>query len=259
MKLALVQLQVLEKNKAGNVAHGLELLRQAAKEHDIVVLPEVWPTGYSLGHLQQEAESFESDLIKDICQIAKENECSILAGSIPMSHDGKIYNTSVAVSKNGSIVNYYDKVHLFGLFNEEQFFAPGQRFNAFELDGICCGSTICYDLRFPVWARNCGNEYDLLIYVANWPTARISSWDTLLPARAVENEAYVCGCNRIGEDNMGFAHVGHSAVYDYKGGNILAFNPDEEGIKLVELNKEGLDRFRSKFPAFKDADKFVWA
>ena len=87
MKLALVQLQVLEKNKAGNVAHGLELLRQAAKEHDIVVLPEVWPTGYSLGHLQQEAETFDSSLIKDICQIAKENECSILAGSIPMSHD----------------------------------------------------------------------------------------------------------------------------------------------------------------------------
>ena len=254
MKLALVQLQVLEKNKAGNVAHGLELLRQAAKEHDIVVLPEVWPTGYSLGHLQQEAESFESDLIKDICQIAKENECSILAGSIPMSHDGKIYNTSVAVSKNGSIVNYYDKVHLFGLFNEEQFFAPGQRFNAFELDGICCGSTICYDLRFPELYRHLALQGAKIIFCpAEWPEARGDIWRLLAQARAAENHLFMVAVNCAGTFK-GAPFYGHSMVVA-PSGKILAEAGMAEEVISCEIDLAAIDKVRSRLNALSDVRK----
>lgn len=251
MKLALVQLQVLEKNKAGNVAHGLELLRQAAKEHDIVGLPEVWPTGYSLGHLQQEAETFDSSLIKDICQIAKENECSILAGSIPMSHDGKIYNTSVAISKNGSIVNYYDKVHLFGLFNEEQFFAPGQRFNAFDLDGICCGSTICYDLRFPELYRHLALQGAKIIFCpAEWPEARGDIWRLLAQARAAENHLFMVAVNCAGTFK-GAPFFGHSMVVA-PSGKILAEAGMDEEIISCEIDLAAIDKVRSRLNALRD-------
>lgn len=251
MKLALVQLQVLEKNKAGNVAHGLELLRQAAKEHDIVVLPEVWPTGYSLGHLQQEAETFDSSLIKDICKIAKENECSILAGSIPMSHDDKIYNTSVAISKNGSIVNYYDKVHLFGLFNEEQFFAPGQRFNAFDLDGICCGSTICYDLRFPELYRHLALQGAKIIFCpAEWPEARGDIWRLLAQARAAENHLFMVAVNCAGTFK-GAPFFGHSMVVA-PSGKILAEAGMDEEIISCEIDLATIDKVRSRLNALSD-------
>ena len=154
MKIALLQLAILEKNKEANVAHGLQLVRQHAPSHDVLVLPEVWTTGYSLGHLDAEAETEASPVLAELQKIAAEHGCAIVAGSVPMRREGRVYNTSVAIDKTGSIVNLYDKVHLFGLFNEERFFAPGNNFKAFELDGVCCGSTICYDLRFPELFRH---------------------------------------------------------------------------------------------------------
>lgn len=165
MKIALLQLEVLEKNKAANVAHGLQLAAEAAQKHDLLVLPEVWTTGYSLGHLEQEAETPASPVLAQLAEIARNEQCAILAGSVPMRHaDGKIYNTSAAINKNGEIVNLYDKVHLFGLFHEEDFFAPGNNFQAFTLDGLCCGSTICYDLRFPELFRHLALQGAQLIF-----------------------------------------------------------------------------------------------
>jgi predicted amidohydrolase len=124
MKIALLQMEVLEKNKEANVAHGLQLVRQAADEHDLLVMPEIWTTGYSLGRLSKEAEAVDGEVLAEICKIAAEKQCSIIAGSVPMSRDGKVYNTSVAINKAGQIVNMYDKVHLFGLFKEEEFSLP---------------------------------------------------------------------------------------------------------------------------------------
>lgn len=254
MKLALVQLQVLEKNKAGNVAHGLDLLRQAAKEHDLVILPEVWITGYSLGHLEQEAETFDSKLIEEICQIAKDNECSIVAGSIPMSHDGKVFNTSLAISKDGSIVNYYDKVHLFGLFNEEKFFAPGQRFNAFDLDGICCGSTICYDLRFPELFRHLALQGAMIIFCpAEWPEARGDIWRLLAQARAAENHLFMVAVNCAGTFK-GAPFYGHSMVVA-PSGKILAEAGMDEEIISCEIDLAAIDKVRSRLNALSDVRK----
>lgn len=254
MKLALVQLQVLEKNKAGNVAHGLELLRKAAKEHDLVVLPEVWITGYSLGHLQQEAETLDGTLVQEICAIAKENSCSIVAGSMPMKHDGRIYNTSLAISKEGKVVNHYDKVHLFGLFNEEKFFAPGQRFNAYDLDGVCCGSTICYDLRFPELFRHLALQgAQILFCPAEWPEARGDIWRLLAQARAAENHTFVVAVNCAGTFK-GAPFFGHSMVVA-PSGKILAEAGMEEEIISVDIDLAAIDKVRARLNALADVRK----
>ena len=150
MKLALVQMEVLEKNKAGNVEKACNLLKQAAPQADIAVLPEIWTTGYSLGHLSKEAEYLNGPVIEEIRSIAAANSCAVVAGSIPLRKgDGNVYNTTVVIDKNGEIVFCYSKLHLFSMFNEQRFFKPGSDFSAYELEGVTCASTICYDLRFP--------------------------------------------------------------------------------------------------------------
>lgn len=254
MKLALVQLQVLEKNKAGNVVHGLEVLRKVTKDHDLVVLPEVWITGYSLGHLQQEAETFDGELVQEICAIAKENSCAIIAGSMPMKHDGKIYNTSLAISKEGELANYYDKVHLFGLFNEEKFFAPGQRFNAYDLDGICCGSTICYDLRFPELFRHLALQGAKIIFCpAEWPDARGDIWRLLAQARAAENHTFVVAVNCAGVFK-GAPFFGHSMVVA-PNGKILAEAGMDEEIVSLDIDLAAIDKVRARINALADVRK----
>ena len=131
MKIALVQMEIKEKNCAGNTDHGLQLLEEAAKQSDLVILPEIWTTGYSLGHLKEEAVTLDSPLIQRIRDIARNYHCSLLPGSLPVSINGLVYNMIPAVNQQGQIVNLYGKAHLFGMFDEEKFFAPGTSFNVF--------------------------------------------------------------------------------------------------------------------------------
>ena len=254
MKVALLQLEVLEKNKAANVAHGLELLRQAAKEHDLVVMPEVWTTGYSLGHLQEEAETPDNELVRELCTIAKENACHIVAGSVPMAHDGKIYNTSMAIDRTGRVVNYYDKVHLFGLFNEEKFFAPGNNFQAFMLGDICCGSTICYDLRFPELFRHLALQGAKIIFCpAEWPSARGDIWRLLAQARAAEDHLFVIAVNCAGSFK-GAPFFGHSMVVA-PSGKILAEAGTEEAVVSCEIDLAAIDKVRTRINVLQDVRK----
>ncbi len=252
MKIAMLQLAVLEKNKAANVAHGLELAAKAAHDHDLLVLPEVWTTGYSLGHLQEEAElSGQSAVIDSLCSIAKENACMIVAGSVPMFHDGKIYNTSVAIDSRGQVVNMYDKVHLFGLFNEERFFAPGNHFNAFEMDGLCCGSTICYDMRFPELFRHLALQGAKIIFCpAEWPTARGDIWHLLAQARAAENHTFVVAVNCAGTFK-GAPFYGHSMVVA-PSGRIVAEGGCEEEVISCEIDLNEIDEVRKRLNALAD-------
>ncbi len=252
MKIALLQMAVLEKNKAANVAHGLELAAQAAKNHDLIVLPEVWTTGYSLGHLEEEAEtSGESAVLGALQSIAKENSCKILAGSVPMARAGKVYNTSVAIDSKGEIVNMYDKVHLFGLFNEERFFAPGNNFRAFEMDGLCCGSTICYDLRFPELFRHLALQGAKLIFCpAEWPTARGDIWRLLAQARAAENHTFVVAVNCAGTFK-GAPFYGHSMVVA-PSGKIVAEGGSEEEVISCEIDLHEIDTVRQRLNALAD-------
>lgn len=254
MKIALLQLNVLEKNKEANVAHGLQLVREAAKAHELVVLPEVWTTGYSLGHLGEEAEEPGSPVLKALAQIAQAEQCAILAGSVPMRHDGKIYNTSVAIDKTGRLVNFYDKVHLFGLFNEADFFAPGNNFNAFELDGVCCGSTICYDLRFPELFRHLALQGAKIIFCpAEWPTARGDIWRLLVQARAAENHTFVVAVNCAGTFK-GAPFYGHSMLVA-PSGKILAEAGSEEEVLSCELDLAEIAKVRSRLNALADVRK----
>ena len=254
MKIALLQLAVLEKNKEANVAHGLQLVRENAPDHDVLVLPEVWTTGYSLGHLDTEAETEASPVLAELQKLAREHECAIVAGSVPMRREGKVYNTSVAIDKTGTIVNMYDKVHLFGLFNEERFFAPGNNFKAYELDGVCCGSTICYDLRFPELFRHLALQgAQILFCPAEWPTARGDIWRLLAQARAAENHTFVVAVNCAGTfkgapfygDSMGGA----------PSGKIVAEAGSEQEVISCELDLAEIAKVRNRLNALADVRK----
>ena len=174
MKVALIQMEIAEKNTPGNIVHGLDLLQEAAANSDIAVLPEIWTTGYSLGRIEEEAETIDGSTIAAVRKIANDHHCAVVAGSIPLRHkDGKIYNNTVVIDKQGSVVASYSKVHLFGLFDEERFFAAGDNFDTYELNGVICGSTICYDLRFPELYRHLSLQGAKIIFVpAEWPSAR---------------------------------------------------------------------------------------
>ena len=147
----------------------------------------------------------------------------------------------------------YDKHNCF----KKGSFSPGDRHLTLEWKGIRFSTYICYDLRFPVWLRNTNNSYDLLLIVASWPTPRIKVWETLLYARAMENQSYVCGVNRIGKDGNNLDYPGKSMLLDAKGGCLTSFKEGEENIQTVEIDIESLQSFRDKFPVWKDADSFI--
>ncbi len=245
MKIALLQMAILEKNKAANVAHGLELLRQAAPEHDLAVLPEIWTMGYSLRHVAEHAETPDNELMQEVSGIAAANNCAILAGSVPMEVAGKIYNTAVLFDKSGRKVKSYSKVHLFKLFHEDSFFAAGDDFDACELDGVCCGLTICHDLRYPELYRHLALQGAQLVFCpAEWPAARGADWRLLAQARAMENHNFLIAVNCAGEFK-GAPFYGHSMVVG-PSGTILAEAGSGEAVLTCSIDLAALDKERQK-------------
>lgn len=254
MKIAMLQMAVLEKNKQGNIARGLQLARQAAEDHDLIVMPEVWTTGYSLGHLDEDAEIPGSGVLPQLQEIAAETGCRIVAGSVPMRREGLVYNTSAAIDSRGNLVSLYDKVHLFGLFNEEKFFAPGNNFSAYDLDGLRCGSTICYDLRFPELYRHLALQGAKIIFCpAEWPEARGDIWRLLAQARAAENHTFLIAVNCAGTFK-GAPFYGHSMVVD-PGGRIVAEAGMDEEVISCTIDLEEIDRVRRRINALADVRK----
>jgi predicted amidohydrolase len=183
---------------------------------------------------------------------------STVTGSVIISENRRYYNRLLWVTQDGT-VSCYDKRHLFRMAKEEQIYSAGEKLPIFELKGWKICPQICYDLRFPVWSRNQALEnemaYDLIFYVASWPEVRISAWDALLPARAIENVSYSLGVNRIGNDGNGISYTGHSAVYDFKGSKIFDL-AEMEIIKVVKLEAHDLDAYRKRFPVWMDSDSF---
>ena len=251
MKLALVQMEIKERNCAGNTQHGLTLLEEAARQSDLVILPEIWTTGYSLGHLKEEAVSLDSPLLETLCGIAVKYQCSLLPGSLPVLKNGLIYNMIPAINKEGKIVHQYGKAHLFGMFEEEKFFAPGDAFDVFDLDGVCCGSTICYDLRFPEFYRYLALQgAQLIVCPAEWPSRRGDGFDLLSRARAFENHVYVAAVNCVGTFK-GDPFYGHSRVVDPMN-NILAEGGSSEEIIYAEIDLERVAKVRRTLNALTD-------
>jgi len=241
MKIALIQMLIKEHSCKENTEHGLALLKKAAPGCDIAVLPEIWTTGYSLGHLDSEAEEMGSGLIQKIQAIAKDASCAILAGSIPIRVEGKVYNLSVAVDKDGKIVATYGKAHLFGMFHEERFFAPGMDFEVFDLAGVKCGSTICYDLRFPELYRYLATKGAKIIFCpAEWPSARGYAFDLLSRARALENHVFIAAVNCAGS-TKGQPFYGHSKLIA-PNGSVIAEASDQEDILIAEADLTEIDK-----------------
>lgn len=260
MRVSILQTDIVWENKQENLRRLREKLEALRGTTEIVVLPETFSTGFSMATTDL-AEPTTGETITTLRRWSEEYRLA-LAGSYiageTASEGGKpsYYNRAFFLTPEGNAY-YYDKRHLFRMGHETEHFTSGCQRPIIRYRGWNILLLVCYDLRFPVWSRNKDNEYDLLIYVANWPVPRRKVWDILLQARALENISYVCGVNRIGRDGRNIPHNGGSVVYSSKG-EVLATVPDnEEGTATAALSLSSLQEFRLKFPAWKDADGFV--
>ncbi|MDD4990840.1 MAG: amidohydrolase [Paludibacter sp.] len=253
MRITLIQDTIIWADKSANLQKTGVQLALLAGQTDLVVLPEMFTTGFCTGKIQL-AETMADETIQTLRAWAKDFQFAI-AGSFIATENGKNYNRSFFVFPTGE-VETADKRHLFSMGGEHTHFSAGEKRLIVNYCGFNICLLVCYDVRFPVWARNVDNEYDLLIYVANFPERRINDWDILLQARAIENQAYVCGVNRIGVDGLGISYNGHSTLIDFKAQTILNFPENATSIQTFDLQQAPLQRYREKFAVWKDADRF---
>lgn len=251
LKITALQSELHWENPEAN--HGTlgEKLRKA-EAADVYILPEMFSTGFSM-ETERLAEPMNGPTHNWMKAMAKELN-AIVCGSVIIREEGYFYNRFLWVSPDGS-TSHYDKRHRFTMADEHHHFSAGNTHTIVELKGWRIFLQVCYDLRFPVWSRNRKN-YDLAIYVANWPAARVSAWSKLLLARAIENQCYVVGVNRVGKDGKGIDYNGRSAIIDPKGEYIVHAETDHEKILSAELDHSELTDFRKKFPVLEDADGF---
>jgi len=253
MKISLIQDKIFWADKAANFAAIEKHLSILKGNTDLVVLPEMFSTGFCTEQPEL-AETMEGETVRWLKKCASTFNVA-LTGSFIASENKKTYNRGFFVFPDGRFATA-DKRHLFSVGGEHNHFTAGDKKLRVHYKGFNIQVLICYDLRFPVWARNVDNTYDLLIYVANFPEKRIRNWDILLQARAIENQSYVCGVNCIGTDGTGIDYNGHSVLLDYFGSPLLACPENKTAVLTYELNLEPLQRFRTKSPFWKDADHF---
>lgn len=222
------------------------------EEVDLIILPETFTTGFAMQKVEALAESMDGKTVQWLKAQAQDTD-AVICGSAMIKENGNHYNRLLWVSPDGSI-SAYDKKHLFRLAYEQNYFTAGQKRETVEINDWKIRLNVCYDLRFPVWCRNFNNEYDVMLFVANWPESRIMHWNNLLKARAVENLSYVIGCNRIGVDGTKKNHTGDSAVI-LPDGTTLVHSLKEE-ILYATLSKNKLKVTRNRFQFYKDADEF---
>jgi predicted amidohydrolase len=252
LTIALIQADLHWHDAESNLAEFTRKLEDIDEKTDLVVLPEMFTTGFSMD-AQSLAEPADGRSVEWMHEAASRSGCAI-CGSLIIADGGRYYNRFYCVMSDGSSVSY-DKKHLFRLAGEQQHYAEGRRRITFDLNGFRICPMICYDLRFPVWSRNRG-DYDLLLYVANWPSPRHFAWETLLRARAIENLSYVAGVNRVGVDGNDLRYAGGSAVIDYLGQSRVDLG-DTEGARSAALDLDELRAFRERFAFHEDADDFT--
>ena len=228
-----------------------DLATQIPAATQLLVLPEMFNTGFTMDTAAV-AQSMDGPSIAWMCELARRHEVTV-TGSLVIAEEGRFFNRLIWMPPSGE-VSSYDKRHLFRMAGEQEHFTAGESRQIFRLGDWRVCPLVCYDLRFPVWSRGV-NEFDLLLYVANWPAARRSAWQSLLPARAVENLCYCAGLNRIGTDSKGIAYAGDSGAWDYLG-KLMAEGGKKPGVISIELDGASLSRYREKFPAHLDADRF---
>lgn len=261
LKLALFPMNICWDNISSNLLEISESVKSLDEDTDILVLPETFSTGFPIGKTLEEvrtiAETTQEPTLGLLKKISKERNVAICGSYIAADNDA-ISNRAFFMMPDGETA-FADKRHLFTMAAEDKIFKNGDSRLSVEFKGWNISMIVCYDIRFPVWCRNVDNEYDLLIAVANWPEVRVDAWNKLLPARAIENEAYVCGVDCSGTDNKGFRYDGSSEVYDFKGKPVAQTRDNSIDFPFIysNLSLDKLRSFREKFPAWKDADRFI--
>lgn len=253
MKITLVQSNLEWENIAKNIQHFNKLLEGAGSYTDLVILPEMFNTGFTMNAAGL-AEEMNGKTLAWMQEFAI-SEGIAITGSLIVKENNRYYNRMVFAGP-GKEIYCYDKSHLFRMEKETKYFEKGVRQVIVPYMGFNINLQICYDLRFPVWSRNVSNGYDLMIYVASWPAARRNVWNTLLPARAIENQCYVAGVNRIGTDGEGISYTGDSVIIGPKGDVLLKTSVNTGQVITSEISLDDLKEFRNKFPVWQDADRF---
>jgi predicted amidohydrolase len=250
LTVTLIQADLRWHDPQANLQHLTHLIERDDVPTDLIVLPEMFTTGFSMD--TSYAETMHGPAMMWMAETAARMD-AVVTGSLMMAEGDRFYNRLIWMRPNGTF-EQYDKRHLFGLGGEQQHYTPGNQRLVVEVKGWRVCTQICYDLRFPVWNRNTG-DYDVLLYVANWPDRRRLAWQQLTIARAIENQAYVVAANRVGEDGEGVYCAGDSRVVDPLG-QILFDKADVEAVASITLSLTALEETRMKLPFLKDADKF---
>lgn len=253
LKIALIQSDLVWEHPEENRLHFSEKINTITKNVDLILLPEMFTSGFTMTP-ENVFETMEGTTILWMKKLASEKQVAI-GGSLVIKENNNFYNRFVFVKPDGSI-DTYDKRHTFTLAGESDVYKAGSEKVIISYKGWKLCPLICYDLRFPVWARNVEN-YDVLMYVANWPKPRIEAWDTLLKARAIENMSYCIGVNRVGNDANNHEYSGHSAAYDGLGKRLTSLKYDNEGIEIVSLDKTHLSTIRNTLKFLDDKDVFT--
>ena len=252
LKITIFQGYLFWENTDKNLQN-IELRLGAIREKtDLIILPEMFNTGFTM-NAEKLAEDMGGQTMQWMHKVAVKYSC-VVTGSLIIKENNKYYNRLIWMRPDGSN-QHYDKRHLFALGKEHETYTAGSKKLIVELNGWKICPVICYDLRFPVWLRNVDEEYDLLIIVANWPERRALHWRTLIPARAIENQAYVIGVNRVGHDGNEIYHSGDSNCID-PNGKVIYYKRDEEDMYTFTIVADELEKVRRAMPFLKDADTF---
>lgn len=262
--MALLQYPIAWADKEKNLRLTEERIAALADKADVAVLPEMFATGFCTDHPEL-AETMDGDIIRRLQAVANQSGVAVVGSFICLpdsrlqtpNFPSKLRNRGFMIKPNAPI-EIQDKRHLYAHGGEDKFFRPAQKRHIFEYKGVKILLLVCYDLRFPVWARNqSGNDYDIILVVANWPDIRIQYWDALIAARATENQCYIAAVNCVGDDGMDLHYNGHSVAYDTRLQPIVSFADDEEGTKIAEFDIDKLHHFREVLPLWKDIDNFT--
>lgn len=251
LKLTLLQQPLVWLDVQANLRH-FEMLLEPLHQRDLIVLPEMFTTGFAINAAENAQP--EAEIVGWLRHWASQTN-AMIGGSVALKIADGAVNRFLLVEPGGK-VHHYDKRHLFRMADEHHHYLAGIERKIIEWRGWRILPQVCYDLRFPVWSRN-QQDYDLALYVANWPAARTKQWQTLLAARAIENQAYVAGCNRVGDDDNGHHYQGDSLILEMQGEALAQAEPDQAAQLDAELSLEALQVYRKAFPAWRDTDKFL--
>jgi len=253
LKITIFQAYLFWENIDKNLQNLALRLSMGIKEKtDLIILPEMFNTGFSM-NAEVLAEEMDGKTMLWMAQTAQKYDC-VLTGSLIIKDNGLYYNRMIWMLPDGTY-SHYDKRHLFGLGDEDKHYSPGQERVIVDLKGWKIRLAICYDLRFPVWLRNQDTAYDILLLIASWPDKRSAHWNALIPARAIENQSYVIGANRVGHDGKEVYHSGHSQCIDPMGKTVY-YKPEDEDLYTFSIHYDELVKTRRSFPFLGDADHF---